>query len=31
MAASHTRARVAPNLYRRGDGRFVAGLTIEGR
>ena len=31
MAASHTRTRVAPNLYRRGDGRFVAGLTIEGR
>jgi hypothetical protein len=31
MAASHTRVRVAPNLYQRGDGRFVAGLTIAGK
>jgi hypothetical protein len=31
MAASHTRVRVAPNLYQRGDGRYVAGLSIEGR
>lgn len=31
MAASHTRVRVAPNLYQRGDGRFVAGLTVGGR
>ena len=31
MAASHTRVRVAPNLYQRGDGVFVAGLTVEGR
>jgi len=31
MAASHTRTRVAPNLYQRGDGRFVAGVTIDGK
>jgi integrase len=31
MAASQTRVRVAPNLYQRGDGRFVAGLTVAGR
>jgi integrase len=31
MAASQTRVRVAPNLYQRGDGRFVAGLTVDGR
>lgn len=31
MAASQSRLRVAPNLYQRGDGRFVAGLTVEGR
>jgi integrase len=30
-AASQTRKRVAPNLYQRGDGRYVAGLTIDGR
>jgi len=30
MAPSHTRVRVAPNLYQRGDGRFVAGFTVEG-
>ena len=31
MAASHQRVRVAPNLYRRGDGVYVAGLTVAGR
>jgi integrase len=31
MAASHKRVRVAPNLYQRGDGRYVAGLTVDGR
>lgn len=30
MAASHTRTWVAPNLYQRGDGRFVAGFSIDG-
>jgi hypothetical protein len=30
MALSHTRVRVAPNLYQRGDGRFVAGFTLAG-
>jgi hypothetical protein len=30
-AASHSRVRVAPNLYQRGDGVFVAGLSIEGK
>lgn len=30
MAPSHTRVRVAPNLYQRGDGRFVAGFTVNG-
>jgi integrase len=29
--ASHSRIRVAPNLYQRGDGVFVAGLSIEGK
>ncbi len=31
MAASHTRTWVAPNLYQRGDGRFVAGFSVAGR
>lgn len=30
-AASQSRVRVAPNLYQRGDGVYVAGLTIDGR
>jgi integrase len=29
--ASHSRVRVAPNLYQRGDGVFVAGLSIDGK
>jgi integrase len=30
VAASNTRTWVAPNLYQRGDGRFVAGFSIDG-
>ena len=30
-SASHSRVRIAPNLYQRGDGVFVAGLTIDGK
>lgn len=31
MAKSHRRRRVGPNLYQRGDGVFLAGLTIAGK
>jgi hypothetical protein len=31
LAASSTRTWVAPNLYQRGDGRFVAGFSVAGR
>ena len=31
MAKSHSRVRVAPNLYQRGDGKFLVGLTLSGK
>lgn len=30
-AASHSRTRIGPNLYLRGDGVYVAGLTVNGK
>jgi hypothetical protein len=31
MASTRSRKRVGPNLYLRGDGKYVAGLSIAGR